>query len=334
MQYWKNDTCLFLDKNGRYWIFLSISYVKVLMVDRNRGYIPAISTLIAFESAGRLGNFSRAAEELQTSQSAISRHIARLEEHLSTRVFERSRTGVYLTEAGSHLYDAVAAGLEMINRAIVEAGEASDEEHVVIACTHDVWQLVFLPRLDALQKALGENSLVRVLLDRQDPRDLPLDPDADVVFTWEATDVGPDVFALKEAVGPVCSPQYATANADILNGPISGWGRLTFLDFSIPDQRWASWEDWFEAAERPDPLPRFVAFDSYNDVLQAATAGTGIALGWRFFIERYIEAGALVPLGGGPVEFDKFYHGLLTEKGRRKPIARNCLALIGQSIQR
>ena len=143
------------------------------MVNRPRVRIPAISTLIAFESAGRLGNFSRAAEELQTSQSAISRHIARLEEHLSTRMFDRSRTGVCLTEAGNHLYDAVASGLQLIDRAITEAGDAPDEEHVEVACSHDAWQLVLMPRLDAIREALDGNSVLRVLLYPHDPGGMP-----------------------------------------------------------------------------------------------------------------------------------------------------------------
>ncbi len=303
------------------------------MVSRPRVRIPAVSTLIAFESAGRLGNFSRAAEELQTSQSAISRHIARLEEHLSTRVFDRSRTGVCLTEAGSHLYDAVAAGLRMIDRAIVEAGEATDEKHVVVACSHDAWQLVFMPRLDALQKTLGGNSLVRFRLYPHDSPDVPLDPDADVVFTWDERAAGPETLALREAVRPVCSPQYAASNAEILDGPIGGWGGLTLLDCTGPVQRWASWDGWFESAGRPDSSPRMLELDTYNDVLQSAAAGEGIALGWRYFVDSYIEAGALIELGDGFVEFDNLFCGLLTEKGRRKPVARNLLAFMGQSIQ-
>ncbi len=303
------------------------------MVNRPRVRIPAVSTLVAFESAGRLGNFSRAAEELQTSQSAISRHIARLEEHLSTRVFDRSRTGVCLTEAGSHLYDAVASGLETIRRAMVEAGEATDEEYVTVACSHDAWQLVFMPRLDALQQSLGGNSPIRFRLYPHDSREAPLDPDADVAFTWNRTADGREALALREAVRPVCSPGYAASNAEILDGPVGGWGGLTFLDCASLDERWASWDGWFESAGGPDPLPRIVELDSYNDVLQSAAAGRGIALGWRYFVDSYVEAGALVELGEGFVEFDNLFCGLLTEKGRRKPLARNLLAYMGQSIQ-
>ena len=73
--------------------------------------------------------------------------------------------------------------------------------------------------------------------------------------------------------------------------------------------------------------------DSYAGVLRAAAAGRGIALGRRYWIERHVEAGILVPLGSGPVELKNVYHGLLTRKGRRKPLARGCLAFLARSIQ-
>lgn len=302
------------------------------MVGHSRVRIPAVSTLIAFECAGRLGNFSRAAEELQTSQSAVSRHIARLERQLSTRVFDRSRTGVRLTEAGSHLYDAVAKALQTIDRAVAEAGGASNDAHVAIACSHDAWQLVFMPRLDALRRSLGEDSAIRFVLYPGESRDAPHHPDADLVFTWDAKDAGPGTMALKEAVRPVCSPQYAMENAAALEGPVGGWGGLTLLDFAVPDRGWASWHDWFDSVERPDPLPPILTFESYSDVLQATSAGKGVALGWRCCVEPYIETGTLVPLRDDFVEFDNYYCGLLTERGRRKPVARNCLATISEHI--
>ena len=303
------------------------------MAKRGPFRIPATSTLIAFESAARHGNFSRAAEELRTSQSAISRHIAKLEGQLSTRVFNRSRTGVSLTEAGSRLRDAVSDGLGMIHQGVLDAGEVPADAQVIIACSHDSWQLVCMPRLDALRTALGEDIRVRARLYHRDLDTLQADPNADVVFTWYARDSGGAAFALKEAVRPVCSPDYATANADILNGPVNGWGALAFLDFAPPDRCWASWRDWFEVAGFPEPSPRFVDLDSYTHVVEAAAAGRGVALGRRYHVERYLDTGALVTLADGFVEFDNYYCGLLTEKGRAKPFARRSLAFFHESAR-
>ena len=91
------------------------------------------------------------------------------------------------------------------------------------------------------------------------------------------------------------------------------------------EEGWASWEDWFAVAGRPDGAPRRIGFDSYTYVLEAAAAGHGLALSWRRYIERPLDAGALVALGDGFVEFDGDCC-VLTEKGRRKPLARTCLA--------
>ena len=298
------------------------------MKSRDPYRIPPANALIAFESAARHANFTLAARELRTSQAAVSRQIAKLETWLSARLFERSRAGVTLTEAGVRFRDGVAAGLAAIHRGAAEAAELFQAEQVVIACSHEASHFLIMPRYDALRQVLGEDVGIRILTYHHYVQSLPPEPSADILLAWNAPDVAPEdrVLAHREAVRPVCSPAYAATHAQVLAGPVAGWSGLTFLDLLRPSEGWAMWEDWFAVAGRPDQEPRRVGFDSYTYVLEAAAAGHGIALGWRYFIERQLEAGALVALGDGYVEFDKHYVGVLTEKGRRKPLARRCLA--------
>ena len=298
------------------------------MRQRDPYRIPSANALTAFESAARHASFTLAARELRTSQAAISRHIAKLETWLSARLFERSRAGVTLTEAGRRFRDGVTAGLAAIHRGAAEATEVSQAEQVVIACSHEASHFVIMPRYDALRQVLGEDVRIRILTYHHYVRNLPPHPSADILLAWNPPDVAPEdrVLAHREAVRPVCSPAYAAAHAQALAGPIAGWSGLTFLDLLRPNEGWATWEDWFAAAGRPDGAPRRVGFDSYTYVLEAAAAGHGIALGWRHFIERSLESGTLVPLGDRFVEFDNHYVGVLTEKGRDKPFARKCLA--------
>ncbi|MGD8421988.1 MAG: LysR family transcriptional regulator, partial [Gammaproteobacteria bacterium] len=80
-----------------------------------RHRIPSTSALQAFEAAARHCNFSRAAEELYTSQSAISRHISALESSLNTSLFDRRRKKhLFLTAQGKQFHEAVVAGLDNI----------------------------------------------------------------------------------------------------------------------------------------------------------------------------------------------------------------------------
>ena len=85
--------------------------------------IPSEATLIAFESVARLGSFSHAAEELGTARSSVMRLVADLERQLATRLLEPSHRGITPTEAGQRLYEAVAAGLRIIEEAVAEADD-------------------------------------------------------------------------------------------------------------------------------------------------------------------------------------------------------------------
>ena len=108
--------------------------------------------------------------------------------------------------------------------------------------------------------------------------------------------------------------------------PFRTGGGLTFLDLNSPNLGWSTWSDWFEVAGYPVPAPRFEGFDSYIQVLEAAATGLGVALGWRNYIERYLDSGAIGTLAEGFVEFDNRFVAALTAKGRRNASARKCLA--------
>lgn len=81
-----------------------------------RRKIPSTAALVSFESAARHESFTKAAEELSLTQSAICRQIATLEEFLGVELFRRSRRGVKLTEAGLSYSRRVAVRLDVVER--------------------------------------------------------------------------------------------------------------------------------------------------------------------------------------------------------------------------
>ena len=76
-----------------------------------RGFLPNIGNLLAFEATARHGSVSRAAEELNLTQSAVSRQIQQLEDSLGVSLFSRSRQRVVLTRQGRLLADTVVRRL-------------------------------------------------------------------------------------------------------------------------------------------------------------------------------------------------------------------------------
>ena len=293
----------------------------------------ATSALLAFESAARHGNFTNAARELKVSQPAISRQIARLEQQLSTQLFRRSPEGVTLTEAGGRFWDAVSAGLGLIQDAAVEAVIAPPDEQIVLACSHDVSQLFILPRFRGLQAALGEHIAVRILTYQHKCQQLPRYPAADVIFDWEAS-VGMDEYVVihEEAACPVSSPRFAAAHAATLQQPVKLWGDLPFLDLTRLNLGWATWNDWFRVFGHPQPSPNIKAFDSYSYALDAAAEGQGIAMGREHYIEQFLDAGRLVKLSDNYAKLGNRFCGALTAKGKSKLIAHTCLSFLSESM--
>lgn len=298
-----------------------------------RQWIPSTSALLAFESAARHCNFSRAAEELNTSQSAISRHVAGLEARLKTRLFDRHKKRLRLTDEGERFFRAVVSGLENIQVAAMAVANSSEGDQVTIACTHEVSHLFIMPRFEALQRELGDAASIRVMTFDYDTIDMMLEPQIDLLFGYQAAGTEPEdrVIALRETVVPVCSPAFAAEHGAALMQNAARWGELPFLELTKQNRGWATWDDWFAHAGAPAATPRFTGFENYVYLLEAAAAGRGLALGWLGMIGRYLDAGTLIMAADEPATFDRPFYALLTRRGRERPAARRCLAFFRET---
>src|ERR1700678_1761653 len=69
--------------------------------------VPLLNALAVFEAAARTSSFTVAAKELHIAQSAVSRHVSKLEQYFGLRLFERERQRLVLTSQGRRLADSV-----------------------------------------------------------------------------------------------------------------------------------------------------------------------------------------------------------------------------------
>src|SRR5215510_5877973 len=88
--------------------------------------LPSLDFLMGFEAAGRLLSFTRAAEELFVTQSALSRQVQALEAALGVALFERRHRALVLTPAGAEFHREISATLATIASA---AERASADVH-------------------------------------------------------------------------------------------------------------------------------------------------------------------------------------------------------------
>ncbi|WGS50589.1 LysR family transcriptional regulator [Paraburkholderia sp. D15] len=118
--------------------------------------VPSLKLLMGFEAAARLGNFSRAADELHLSQSAVSHQIQQLEEQLGQPLFRRIGRGVELTVAGEVLQRSVQRSMETLRSGLGRIATYLDPGLVVLVCPAPLLHGWLQPRLDRLQATLPD----------------------------------------------------------------------------------------------------------------------------------------------------------------------------------
>ncbi|WP_120968291.1 LysR family transcriptional regulator [Comamonas sp. lk] len=122
--------------------------------------IPSLKLLMGFEAAARHGSFSRAADELHVTQSAISHQVQQLEEQVMQPLFRRAGRGVELTVAGEVLLRSVQRTLTVLRSGLGRIATYLDPGLVVVVCPAPLLHGWLQPRLRALQAQIPELCLL------------------------------------------------------------------------------------------------------------------------------------------------------------------------------
>lgn len=251
--------------------------------------MPPLNPLRVFEVAARLESFSRAAEELRVTQSAVSRQIATLESYLGAQLFAREQARVVLTKAGSAYYKQIAPALKAIETATEAMLRTRREQPLRLRVYTTFASLWLIPRLPLFHKAYPR---IRVKISNL------VNP---VNFTKEDLDLAIQFgsapwtgmqsrLLLNDVIQPVCSPDFLKRAKlgtldDLLHQPLLG-----------AHYRRADWSDWLTEQGLKDPPAGGTEFPSSMLTYQAAKEGLGIAMGQVTLLQSDIASGALVPL--------------------------------------
>ena len=296
--------------------------------------IPSISTLIAFEATARLGGATRAAEELATTSSVISRHITRLETSLGAKLFQRSGRGLVLTKSGEDYFSIVQSSM----RSLHAAGHRvrSEKTNVVIGCSQEISVMLLAALFPKLKASLEADVNIRILICDHDTLPLLLPVGIDILFEYsnERTDEN-SAKLLEEEIVPVASPSFTKCFADTIAKHPRHWSGIPRLNVAPRGVHWATWSTWFDAHDCSIPEAPEETFENYIHLLEAATAGAGIAIAWNGFINSYLQTGRLVPLRGRWLQTDMNLYATIAPGARKQPSAERVLkelAVLGREL--
>jgi DNA-binding transcriptional LysR family regulator len=253
--------------------------------------LPPLDTLIAFEAAARLLSFTRAGEELHLSQAAISQQIRNLEGSLEVKLFTRSHRAVQLTNEGREYQHTVSAILKQLAGATMDIQTLEVAPYLVIGCDQSFATQWLCPRLGELRTLMPAVGLRIVASDDYGES---LGPEVQIAVL-HGDGHWPGYSALRlfdEEVFPVCSPAYDHRGADV---DWVGWlKQAQLIELTDNHWNWMNWRLWLGGNDIDEPLAhRMLQINSYPLVIDAACAGQGVALGWRYLVDDLLAAGRL-----------------------------------------
>ncbi len=253
-----------------------------------RRKIPSTGSLLAFEAAARHGSFSRAAEELNLTEGAISRQISRLEEFLGVTLFARVKNRVHLTAAARLYWEQVAGELARIERdtlSLIGRPEGGVLELAVIPTFTNHWIIPRLPRFHQKHPGITIN-----MTERPEPF-LFSDSSFDAAIHYDHpawTGMMKKLLFAEELVAVCVAGLLPRRRATKL----SELARLPLLHKRGRSGEWKTWWDQV-SEENVNPMagPRY---DLFSMVIEAARAGLGIALVPRLYVQKELRDGTFV----------------------------------------
>jgi LysR family transcriptional regulator, glycine cleavage system transcriptional activator len=259
--------------------------------------LPPLAGLRAFEAAARHLSFKRAAEELHVTPTAISHQVRQLEEAIGARLFERRTRQVLLTPEGHVLLPVLRDGFDSFARTLDGLTRKQRRTTVTLSATPAFTAKWLVPRIAAFHRVRPDIDLT--LLATLEVVDVKSGV-ADLALRYGRGPY-PDLIAVPLTVdrfAPVASPRLGLKKPSDLRA-----ATLLHSDWRRSDPKNPTWRHWLKIAGIEGIDARGgLRFSDETHAIQAAIAGTGVALHSLLLVQEELATGTLVVPFGPEIE--------------------------------
>jgi len=255
--------------------------------------LPSLDLVRGFVAVGRRMSMTLAAEDLFLTQSAVSRQVLALEDALGVKLLNRGYRAISFTSEGERFFRVADSAIQQLQDGVNALAAGGDRQPVTITASIGVSGLWIMPRLGGFQQRNPEID-VRVAANNK-VLDLRTQG-ADIAIRYcPAAQAPPGSHRLfGEAVVPVAHPSLGVDRVDA-----EAISSHVLIEYDDPRRPWLHWADRLHSMQLSGVKPRGVLrYNQYDQVIQAALAGQGIALGRIALIESLLSEKRLVAVGG------------------------------------
>lgn len=257
--------------------------------------LPPLNTLWVFLAASRLLSFTKAADELFITRSAVSRQIKNLEEHFGFKLFERHKVGLELTEQGviyANSISSIFADLKVATNVLHHGTQEMKLKLGISATLNSTWLLSKLYKLEEIHPDLVLSFFTNSFDTLNDSVDFSGEHMDAAIRLGKGDWIGCHSDKLIDIfVQPVCSPSLLDElyNRDDINSLAT----YNWLHYSHLPNLWA---EWLSKTSEPSlkTNKRNIVFDNVAVATQAAVDGLGIIPMYRPLADPLLQEGKLV----------------------------------------
>ena len=265
--------------------------------------LPPMNALRAFEAVSRLGSVSKAAEELCVSQGAVSQQLRNLEDHLERELFIRTPNSFKLSKEGETYAAVVQRSLGEIAFASQEVARTKTRRGLTISMGDSFAQRWLMPNLPGFYESFPD---VPVVIDKT--LELVTFKNDGIDAAIRATDGeggfdGLDsVLLFHLRIFAVASPAYIAEHGMLESLAEPGKHRLIDGNYNLKKGVTSNlkWKDMV-SGNQIDSTVQYESFPDYDQTLNAAVQGRGIALLPVDLIEEEIKSGKIVYANPEPI---------------------------------
>lgn len=263
---------------------------------------PSTMSLRCFEASARYLSFTKAAQVLHMTQSAISKQVAHLEESLNIRLFERSLQRLQLTPTGKLFLKETQIILNQIEISVLNVLAHHNESETLNLAAHPTlcsrWLIPILKGFSDI------NPKIHLEFQEQiSSSDIDISQ-VDIAFLY-----GDGVWRDMTSIKLFEEKCIAVASPELIRFPFK---RVEdFQDYTLIQSRARprAWDDFFQAQDFSHEKTFFgPRFDTFSACVNSAIMKSGIALVPDFFVKKELESGELIRIWSYEMQTNRSYY--------------------------
>lgn len=273
--------------------------------------LPSLASLRAFEAVARLGQITRAAQELNLTQSAVSHRLKDLENHLGVPLFSSNRHGVVLTDSGRTIGVNLSGIFSQLDMVLRNAAPSLPQHKLTVSVHPSFGSLWLAPRLARFfQDHPG------CLLDLRSTQELARfggNEGVDIAIRY-GPGGWPGLHATKlldDRLILVCQPR--------VNNGVLPQSADDLVGMPILRDSHDSPQTWFEACGMPMPAMQEIVMDDPAMIAAAAVHHSGVALVRETLLADALSSGMILPLFGKAIPTRYGYYLVCPESRAFEP---------------